>query len=274
MKLEQKIGFIGTGQMATAIASGIIQAELVDSSAIYGFDTNPNSAKNFQKITKATICANNMQVLENSDIIFLAVKPQQIENPLTEIHFLPKDKRKEILFISIAAGITLSVLEERMGADMRIVRVMPNTPCLVKEAASGFSISKGTTMEDAETVKTLLGALGIAHELPEKLLDAVTGLSGSGPAFVFLILEALADGGVKMGLPRNIALELAAQTLKGSAEIYLKTGEHPGLLKDRVCSPGGTTIAGITELENRGVRAAMIAAVEAATNRSIDLGKK
>ncbi|MDO5581429.1 MAG: pyrroline-5-carboxylate reductase [Planctomycetia bacterium] len=274
MKLEKKIGFIGTGQMATAIAAGIIKAELVDSADVYGYDLNPASAENFHKLTGGTICSDNIQVLEHSDIVFLAVKPQQIDSPLTDIHFLPEEKRKEILFISIAAGITLSVLEDRMGSDMRIVRVMPNTPCLVKEAASGFAISKGTTMEDAETVNLLLGSLGIVHELPEKLLDAVTGLSGSGPAFVFLILEALADGGVKMGLPRNVALELAAQTLKGSAEIYLKTKDHPGLLKDRVCSPGGTTIAGVAELENRGVRAAMIAAVEAATRRSVELGKK
>ena len=152
------------------------------------------------------------------------------------------------------------------------MRVMPNTPCLVGQSASGYCRGPGATDDDARYVGELLGAVGRAFELDEKLLDAVTGLSGSGPAFVYVVIEALSDGGVLVGLPRDVATALAAQTVRGAAEMVLQSGEHPGVLKDRVASPGGTTIAGLQALESGGMRAAVIAAVEAATRRSMELG--
>ena len=176
------------------------------------------------------------------------------------------------LVISIAAGITLKTLDAALPKS-RLVRVMPNTPCLVGESASGYSLGPRATEADGALVKQLLESVGRAFVVDEKLLDAVTGLSGSGPAFVYVAIEALSDAGVRMGLPRDVALQLAAQTVRGAATMVLETGEHPGVLKDRVTSPGGTTIAGLAALESGGFRGTLIAAVEAATRRSIELGK-
>jgi pyrroline-5-carboxylate reductase len=177
------------------------------------------------------------------------------------------------LIISIAAGVTLTQIGEHLASDRRLVRVMPNTPCLVGASASAFAATAATGAEDIALVDRLFNAVGKAFRVPEKLLDAVTGLSGSGPAYVFMIIEALSDGGVKMGLPRDIATTLAAQTVFGAAKLILETGEHPGTLKDMVASPAGTTIAGLHALERRGLRAALMDAVEAATRRSMELGK-
>jgi pyrroline-5-carboxylate reductase len=176
-------------------------------------------------------------------------------------------------FISIAAGFTIGKIMECLEANYRIIRVMPNTPCLVGATAAGFSTSSTATIEDIALVEKLFNAVGKAFPLPEKLLDAVTGLSGSGPAFVYVFIEALSDGGVRMGLPRDVATTLAAQTVFGAAKMILETKQHPGILKDSVASPGGTTIAGLHELERGGLRAALMNAVEAATLRSMELGK-
>ncbi len=170
------------------------------------------------------------------------------------------------LVLSIAAGVTLGQLAEALGSHCRLIRVMPNTPCLVSACAAGFSASATATADDVQLVERLLSSVGKAYELPERLLDAVTGLSGSGPAYVFVMIEALSDGGVRMGLPRDVATQLAAQTVFGAAKMLLETGLHPGQLKDQVASPGGTTIAGLQALERAGFRAALMDAVEAATN--------
>jgi pyrroline-5-carboxylate reductase len=182
------------------------------------------------------------------------------------------------LIVSIAAGLRLSKIAEGLAdagrkEALRLVRVMPNTPCLVGQSASGFCAGPHATAQDLQLVEQLLGAVGKAFQVEEKMLDAVTGLSGSGPAFVYVMIEALSDGGVRMGLPRNVASALAAQTVLGAAAMVLSTGEHPAVLKDRVASPGGTTIAGLQALESGGVRGALIAAVEAATKRSQELGQ-
>jgi pyrroline-5-carboxylate reductase len=177
------------------------------------------------------------------------------------------------LLFSIAAGITIRQIADVVGNDRRIIRVMPNTPCLVGASASAFAASSSATPADIQLTERLLNSVGRSVAVPEKLLDAVTGLSGSGPAFVFVMIEALSDGGVKMGLPRDLATMLAAQTLFGSAKMLLETGLHPGQLKDMVTSPGGTTIAGLHALEHGGLRAALMDAVEAATRRSAELAK-
>ena len=201
--------------------------------------------------------------------MFLAVKPQNMPAVFSEVGGkIAPDK----LIVSIAAGITLSRLCEGLKTN-RVVRVMPNTPALIGKGASAFRSGPAATAADGQLVGQLLGAVGQAFQVDEKLLDAVTGLSGSGPAFVYVMIEALADGGVRMGLPRDVAMALAAHTVRGSAEMVMTTGEHPAVLKDKVASPGGTTIAGLAALEERGLRGALIAAVEAATRRSQELGQ-
>jgi len=177
------------------------------------------------------------------------------------------------LLVSIAAGVTLSALEGSLGGEAKVIRVMPNTPALVGASASAFALGSNATRDDAELASKLLGSVGEAFEVKEGLLDAVTGLSGSGPAYVYQFIEALSDGGVAAGLPRDIATRLAAQTVLGGAKMVLETGQHPGPLKDMVTSPGGTTIAGVHELEKGGVRAAVMNAVRVATDRARQLGQ-
>ncbi len=260
---------IGAGQMATALGQGFVQSGLVPAENLVASDPISEALERFSNATGGKTTGGNARVVEQSDVIFLAVKPQQIMAAITPLRGKIGPAK---LIVSIAAGVRMAALAGVLGEDVRLVRVMPNTPCLVGRGACGFSLGEKATDDDAGLVEELLGAVGIAFRVDEKLLDAVTGLSGSGPAFVYTVVEALSDGGVRMGLPRNIATALAAQTVRGAGEMVIATGEHPGVLKDRVTSPGGTTIAGIQVLEEEGLRAALIAAVEAATERSIELG--
>lgn len=269
-KLDQRIGFIGAGQMATALARGMIGAGLVDGLQIAASDPDAAARDAFVRATGAKVASNNAELAVECDVVFLAVKPQQLDAILAE---LDGSVGGETLVVSIAAGVRLAVLTEGLGNEVRLVRVMPNTPCLVGLGACGYCVGPTANQQDAQLVDAVLKAVGVAFRVEEKLLDAVTGLSGSGPAFVYLMIEALSDGGVRMGLPRQVATTLAAQTLRGAAAMVLSTGEHPGQLKDRVTSPGGTTIAGIQALEQGGLRAALMAAVEAAALRSIELGR-
>jgi pyrroline-5-carboxylate reductase len=266
-----RIGFLGAGKMATALAHGWIQAGLAVSDQVCASDPISTARDHFTKMTGAASVADNGRVLAQSEIIILAVKPQNMAALLAEIRPLMQPHQ---LLISIAAGITVTQIADAVGADRRIIRVMPNTPCLVCASASAFSPAANATPDDIQRAERLLNSVGRAVQVPEKLLDAVTGLSGSGPAFVFVMIEALADGGVRMGLPRDLALMLAAQTVLGSAKMLLETGLHPGALKDMVASPAGTTIAGLHALERGGVRAALMDAVEAAASRAVELGKK
>ena len=269
-----KIGFIGLGQMATALASGFLRAGLVSPERLFGFDVSPDAAARFASTTGATVCADAAETVAKADVVFFAVKPQYMGAALEPVRAALSPAPSSKLLVSIAAGLPISYFETALFPEIRIIRVMPNTPALVGAGASGFARSQNATPEDGALVGELLRSVGSAFELAESQLDAVTGLSGSGPAFVFLALEALADGGVKAGLPRPIALELAAQTLKGGAEMYLQTRKHPGELKDAVTSPAGTTIAGVAALEERGFRSALIEAVDRATKRSRELGAR
>ena len=211
------------------------------------------------------------QVAQNADVIFIAVKPQYVDTVLREV---APYLRADSVVVSIAAGIPLAALAAAAGPTTRLVRVMPNTPCLVGETAAAMCLGGAADEGDADTVRALFSAVGVVHRVDERLLSAVTGLSGSGPAYGFLAIEALADGGVRAGLPRDIATQLAAQTLLGAARMVLETGKHPGALKDMVTSPAGTTIAGVAALERGGLRAAFMEAVACATARAEELSRE
>jgi len=267
--LAQQIGMIGAGQMATALGRGLVGAGLVAAESLLAADPSPEARRRFAEATDAETTDDNLEVAHRADVVFLAVKPQQMPAVLVQ---LGGHLGAEKLVVSIAAGVSLERLAAGLGNQVRLVRVMPNTPCLVGQGASAYCPGPNTTEEDARLVEQLLGAGGLVCRVEEKLMDAVTGLSGSGPAFVYVVIEALSDGGVKMGLPRPVATSLAAQTVLGAAQMVLQTGEHPGVLKDRVASPGGTTIAGLAALEQGALRGTVIAAVEAAACRSAELG--
>ncbi|GFH54747.1 hypothetical protein CTEN210_11223 [Chaetoceros tenuissimus] len=264
------VGFIGSGMMASALMDGLLAKKSLSSPASISCSDvwQPSLDRAAEKGYNAY--PTNDKVCESAKTaIILAVKPNIIETVCKDI-MAAKDENDAVI-ISIAAGVTLKTLEASLPGR-RVIRVMPNTPCLVGEAAAGFALGSLATDADREIVKTIFGSVGLAVEVAEKLLDAVTGVSGSGPAYVFQFIEALSDGGVRAGLSRDVATKLAAQTVKGAAEMVLQTGKHPGLLKDGVTSPGGTTIAGVEALEQGGFRAATIAAVKAATKRSLQLG--
>jgi pyrroline-5-carboxylate reductase len=256
--------------MATALARGWLAAGLTSAERIVASDPVPAAREAFAATTKARTTADNGEVVSRSDLLVLAVKPQSMAGLLVEVRPAVGPGH---LVVSIAAGISLRQLIDGLGAERRFVRVMPNTPCLVGASASAYSPGAAASAEDVALVERLLTAVGNAFRVPETLLDAVTGLSASGPAFVYVMIEALSDGGVRVGLPREVATALAAQTVLGAAKMVLETGLHPGVLKDQVTSPGGTTMAGLHALERAGVRAGLIDAVEAAARRATELGR-
>jgi pyrroline-5-carboxylate reductase len=265
-----RIGFIGAGKMATALARGFINSNICAASDILASDVQESARKSFEKETSAHTTDSNQKIAEFAKTIILAVKPQNVGTVLNQI----KDYISENhLLISIAAGIKISFIESLVPAGTRVIRVMPNTPALVGCGASAYAPGKSATKSDEELTHKLLSSVGIAVKVNEELLDAITGLSGSGPAYIYLVIEAMSDGGVAAGLPRDIATKLAAATVMGAAKMVLETGLHPGQLKDMVTSPGGTTIEGLHELEKSAVRAAFINAVRAATEKSKILSK-
>ncbi|HSV42262.1 MAG TPA: pyrroline-5-carboxylate reductase [Methanomassiliicoccales archaeon] len=265
-----KFGFVGAGNMAEALMKGIIAAGLARPEDITASDVVPERRDYIAKTISVGVTGDNIEVIRSSDVIILAVKPYHVGPVLNEMRpYLTN----EHLIVSIAAGVPISLMEQHLNMGVRVVRVMPNHPCLVGASASAFAMGRSSLKEDKETVQKILESVGIAYCLEERLLDAVTGLSGSGPAYVYMFIEAMADGGVLAGLPRDVAVALATQTVLGSAKTVLETRRHPGELKDMVASPAGTTIQGIKALEEGGFRGTVIKAVEAGAKRSKELGE-
>lgn len=261
-------GFIGAGRMATALVRGMLRAGTTAPGQVAASDPDEATRAALAGETGVFVTDANPAVAQRSNVLVLAVKPQSMAQVLEELRHAVTP---EHLVVSIAAGVSVATLTAGLGADRRVVRVMPNTPALLGEGASGYCLGPHARPSDEDVVRSCLVAVGRAYRVPEALMDAVTGLSGSGPAFVYVMIEALSDGGVRVGLPRDVATALAAQTVLGAARMVLETGQHPGVLKDQVTSPGGTTIAGLHALERGGVRAALMNAVEAATARSAEL---
>ena len=268
---DKKVGFLGAGNMGEAIIKGLLQTGLVPASSLAATDVRTDRLRQLADQYGIRGVTSNRELVTQSDVIILAVKPQIMGAVLKEIAGAVDRGR---LLISVAAGVPVAALREGLGKPARLIRVMPNTPALVLEGVTAIARAEGLEPGDLELAQELFGAVGRAVVLDEDALDAVTGLSGSGPAYVAIVIESLADGGVKMGLDRATAMILAAQTVLGSARLILETGMHPGQLKDMVSSPGGTTIAGIAALEEGGVRRTFIGAVERATLRSRELGGK
>jgi len=257
--------------MGTALVQGTIRSGIVAAADVIGCDPYEKSRDAFAKATGAAVTADVTTVAASCEVLLLCTKPHDIRKALGDAAEMAAGQPR--LVISIAAGVTLADLECAAAENFRVIRAMPNTPALVGKGAAAYCLGTRATAEDSKTAAALLGSVGIAIEVPERLMDAVTGLSGSGPAYVYVIIDALADGGVRAGIPRADAVRLAAQTLLGAAAMVLETGEHPAVLKDMVTSPGGTTIAGIAALERHGLRSALIEAVGAATQRATELGK-
>lgn len=270
MLVEKKAAFIGTGAMGTALMRGALSAGALRAENVTAFDVATDRLQEVCRELGVATAASSAEAVTDADVILVAVKPQHVVEVLDEIKPVLTSSQ---LVVSIAAGVQLNALEPRLLPDSPVVRVMPNTPALVGAGAAAFCRGTHADDEHAALAQELLSAVGIAVETPEKLMDAVTGLSGSGPAYVYLFIEALSDAGVRNGLPRTLATRLAAQTVLGAATMVLQTGKHPGELKDLVTSPGGTTIAGMHCLENAAVRGAVMDAVTAATQRSVELSR-
>lgn len=263
-----KLAVIGTGQMGQALVHAILNHGVIAAEDIVLFDPAAEKAKTLSDLFGCIVADTVHEAVQQSNAILLAVKPQIIRAVIED---LAEDIPMDSLVISIAAGISLSQLRAWSGPAPALARVMPNTPAMVGAGVSAVCFDQADEDMQAWTMR-LLEASGLAFRVPESAMDAVTGLSGSGPAYVMMMIEAMADGGVRMGLPRDMALQMAAQTVMGSARLVLASGKHPGLLKDQVCSPGGTTIEGVAALELAGFRSAVIEAVSASAERSRELG--
>lgn len=268
---DKKIGFVGAGNMAGALIKGLLHSGTVGASQIQASDVREERLAELAAEHGITTTKDNAKLAAWADVIVLAVKPQVIDKVMVPV---ARAIRPQALVVSIAAGVPIESIESRLPDNTRVVRTMPNTAAIALAGATAIAPGTHASEEDLDLARQLFEATGRVVVLDETLLDAVTGLSGSGPAYIMLIIEALADGGVKVGLHRETALLLAAQTVYGSAKLLLETGEHPGRLKDMVTSPGGTAIAGLHTLEAGGLRTTLIDAVENATRRSVELGEK
>ncbi|ACK69011.1 pyrroline-5-carboxylate reductase [Gloeothece citriformis PCC 7424] len=266
-----RLGIIGGGVMAEAILSRLIEQNIYPPDAVLVSEPQPQRREFLRKTYKVQVTSDNRETTTAQDVLLLAVKPQILDKVAENLaHLFPK--RYPPLILSILAGVTLKRLEA-IFSEQAIIRVMPNTPATVGAGITAIAAGKKVEPEHLASARSIFAAVGEVVEVPESLMDGVTGLSGSGPAFVAIMIEALADGGVAAGLPRPIAAQLALQTVLGTAQLLQQTKLHPAQLKDQVTSPGGTTIAGVTQLEKSGFRAAIIEAVMAAKQRSHELGR-
>jgi pyrroline-5-carboxylate reductase len=269
MLTDHRIGFIGAGNMTEALIAGLLHANLLPGAGILASDIIETRLTWLEHTYKIGTTHSNRTVAQGADILVLAVEPQILDEVLSQI---ADAVCRESLIISVAAGYPIARIARGLPGVDRIIRAMPNTPSLVGEGVTAVAYDDRLPTQDAAAARALFESVGLVVRVEERWLDAVTGLSGSGPAYVYVMIEALADGGVKMGLPRETAQLLAAQTVWGAARLVLDTHHHPGVLKDRVASPGGTSMAGLHELERGGLRAALMSAVEVAAKRSHELG--
>eukprot|EP00043_Microstomoeca_roanoka_P008638 m.83044 g.83044 ORF g.83044 m.83044 type:complete len:354 (-) comp14329_c0_seq1:705-1766(-) len=263
------VGFVGCGKMAQAMMRGMIQGFVTPADHIHAFDVSDDCIKVAKEEIGVRIHTSNVEVANAADVVVIAVKPDVVPQVLKEIATTVGTQK---LVVSIAAGVKLAIIQKNLQQHARIVRVMPNTPALVREGATAIAADPDATPEDIDLVQDIMSAVGTCVRVKEKQMDAVTGLSGSGPAYGYMFIEALADGGVRAGLTRREAQLLAAQTVLGAAKMVLETGLHPGELKDQVCSPNGTTIAAVHALEKAGVRGSIIDAVMTAAKRAEEIG--
>ncbi|MEM6160532.1 pyrroline-5-carboxylate reductase [Erwinia sp. P6884] len=268
--MEKKIGFIGCGNMSKAIIGGLVSAGQVKAENIWVYDHKPETNRAMQEEYGITPGGSAEEVAKQADILFGAVKPNVILNVLKEVS---GSLNNETVVVSIAAGVTLASLAEVLGHDRKLVRVMPNTPALVNEGMTSVTPNVLVTQEETDEILAIFNGFGKAARVPESMIHAVVGVSGSAPAYVFMFIEAMADAAVLGGMPRAQAYEFAAQAVKGSAQMVLETGKHPGELKDMVCSPGGTTIEAVRVLEEKGFRSAVIEAMQSCMAKSASMGK-
>ena len=269
-KFLGKMLFIGGGKICEAIINGIVKSGFIEKKNITVCETDSEREKYIKERIGVSVTQDSKKNISKSDIIVLAVKPNVVSVVLDDIGKFIKKKQ---LVISVAAGVPIKFIESYLQKESKVIRIMPNTPCLVGETAAGISLGKYTNKNNEDFVVRMMSAVGRCFVVEEKLLDAVTGLSGSGPAFICMVIQALSDGAVKMGLPRNIANTLAAQTTLGAAKMILDSNIHPAQLRDNVITPGGTTIEGVYKLEQGGLNATLMSAVEAATVKSKELSR-
>ncbi|HEY4719777.1 MAG TPA: pyrroline-5-carboxylate reductase [Candidatus Methylomirabilis sp.] len=268
---DKRIAFIGAGNMGEALIKGLLAAGTVRPEQLMASDVRRDRLETIRRAHRIEIFADNREAAAKAQILVLAVKPQVMDEMLDGLRGAVVEDH---LLLSIAAGIRTASIEAKFAHPTRVVRVMPNTPALVRAGASAIAPGRHATAQDLTIARQIFETVGRVVQVDERLMDAVTGLSGSGPAYVFVLIEALADGGVRVGLPQDVATLLAAQTVLGAARMVLETGEHPARLKDMVTSPGGTTVAGLQILEQAGLRGSLVAAVEAATRRAQELGRE
>lgn len=266
----KKIGFIGCGNMSQAMIGGVVNAEIFQGENILVSDLNEKSLETVANKYGVTITTDNLEVAKKSDILVLAVKPNLYGVVISQIKDAVKN---DVIIVTIAAGKSIESTETTFGRDIKVVRVMPNTPALVGEGMSSMVPNKLIENKELEEVIRVFESFGSAEVVEEKLMDVVTSVSGSAPAYVYMFIEAMADGAVLDGMPRDKAYKMAAQTVLGAAKMVMETGMHPGQLKDMVCSPGGTTIEAVTILEEKGLRNAVIAAMRRCTEKSKEMSK-
>jgi pyrroline-5-carboxylate reductase len=269
--MDQKVGFIGCGKMAQAMIEGMIKSKIVQPGAIMASAVTDETLRSVKEKYDILVSRNNIEVAKHADILILAIKPNIHDAILNEIAEAVDEQK---VIITIAAGISLEYIESFFQTKMKVVRAMPNTPSLVREGMSAICHNQQVNQNDLEKVLLLFNSFGRTEVMFEELMDSIPAISGSSPAYVYMFIEALADGGVKQGIPRKQAYKLAAQAVLGAAKMVLETERHPGELKDDVCTPGGATIEAVATLEQENFRSAILTAMDQCTKKSKQLSKK